>query len=286
MYAIQRLIRSKQSVGDDDAVCALQESLRRKQSRLASLPLLDRSCASHASVSNAAADKADRANFFSLFILCNGGDCDVSADAAAWRAFWDSVHVHFSVDIVLGGASDAAGCGAGVTIQSAMSQLLQAMQRSQAHRKFLFVFICCPITVSQPMSLRLPNGESLTLDYLHGWLGSLCAHDCLLVFDTGGNAFAQTALDVSRINNFSGSIISGNLGRVLCSERCSKSLSIRLGIGSELGVLSFAIIEALLSASSSLTCSQVRRPFHSLALQAFVVVEFANTFNSCLRLCS
>jgi hypothetical protein len=162
--------------------------------------------------------------------------------------------VHFTVEIMCGASQ---GCDGGFTVENAMAQVAAAMERSQAPRKFVFLFVGGPVAESDPRTLQLHDGQRVTFDRVHGWLGSLSQHECMAVFDTGGSAFAQTALDASCVNSFSGSIVSGCLGLVDAGVHCSASHPLHHGICSEMGLLSFTIIEALLSASTNLTCDEV-----------------------------
>jgi hypothetical protein len=252
------LIQCKQTEGDDNAVRTLKHILQRKQARVLSLPV---SKPEHLSQvhTNAASNQISHAQFFILNFI-NSGERSVSlSDATAWRMFWQSLQAEVAENIICGSCqdSDAADDPAGVTFQDAMAKISNALERSQSQRKFFFLFISCPISSSEPAALQLGNGQHLSFDYLHRWLGSLRCHQCLLVFDTGGSPPAQTAIDASRVSNFSGSIISGCMGRVHAGVLCNSKHPLRCSIGSEMGLLSFAIIEALLSANSNLTCDEV-----------------------------
>jgi hypothetical protein len=239
-------------------VRTLKHILQRKQARVLSLPVSKPELLSQIHT-NAASNQSSDAQFFILNFI-NSGEGRVSlSDAIAWRMFWQSLQAEVAVDIICGSCqdSDAASDPAGVTFQDAMAQISNALERSQSQRKFFFLFISCPISLSEPAALQLGNGQHLSFEYLHRWLGSLRCHQCLLVFDTGGSASAQTAIDASRVNNFSGSIISGCMGRVHAGVLCNAKHPLRCSIGSEMGLLSFAIIEALQSANSNLTCDEV-----------------------------
>jgi hypothetical protein len=230
-------------------VLALKDILLRKQTRLTSLSSRDLSSTQRHNAST----NFQRSNeeCFSLFIINKGESSSSAADAAAWRLFWQGLHVHFTVEIMCG-ASDAD-----ITVENAMAQVAAAMDRSQAPRKFVFLFLGGPVAESDPRALQLHDGQRVTFDRVHRWLGSLGQHECMVVFDTGGSAFVQTALDASCVNGFSGSIVSGCLGLVDAAVHCSASHPLRRGICSEMGLLSFTIIEALLSASTNLTCDEV-----------------------------
>ena len=186
-----------------------------------------------------------------------------ATDSLAWRKFWQHLHVQFSLDLVCEACegSDTGNGLSAVSVTNAMAQIADAMQKSRAQHKFLFLFISCPIAVSEPTALLLQNNQRLSFDYVHRWMGTLSKHDCLLVFDTNGNAFAQSALDSSRIDGFSGSIVCGCMGLTRAGVKCSPAHPLRCNIGREMGTLSFTIIEALLSAKSNLTCDQVRCTF-------------------------
>jgi len=261
------LINSKQSEGDDKAVRALKLILQRKQTRLLSLLPQEQVTPLQGELPAAHAQKRQVADCFSLSIINGGEGSCCWTDATAWRMFWQSLDVHFAADIVCGasqssGASAIGNVGVNVaTVAGAMAQIAEALEQSRAHRKFVFVFISCPVTSElQPMALQLQDGDSLAFDDLHGWLGSLCRHECLLVFDTGGSAVAQTAIDASLVTNFSGSIVSGCMGRLPAGTQCSAAHPLRYAIGSEMGLLSFAVIEALLLANTNLTCGEVTTP--------------------------
>ncbi len=203
--------------------------------------------------------RSDDEMFILNVINCSEGSCGAT-DAAAWRMLWQSLPARVAVDLVCGSSkdSDAAAGRTGVSVENAMAHIADALQRSAARRKFVFVYISCPVAASQRAALQLGDGRHLSFDHLHAWLGSLCSHDLFLVFETGGAASAQAALDASSVNNFSGSIVSGSMGRMLAGMPCNPQHPFHRGIGGEMSMLSFVIIEALLSANSHLTCDEVR----------------------------
>ena len=254
-------------------MCALSLILQRKQTRILSLLPPKQSLPSQGEYRH----KLERpvADCFSLSIINGGEGSCCWTDAAAWRLFWQSLDVQFTEEFVFGGSNSSGAPADGhvgfkaATVASSMRQIAQALQQSRAHRKFLFLFVSCPVAANEhpqfpseiePAALQLEDGDSLAFDDLHSWLGSLCRHECLLVFDTGGSAIAQTAIDASLVSNFSGCIVSGCMGRVPAGTHCSPAHPLRHGIGSEMGLLSFAFIEALLLANTNLTCDEVTSP--------------------------
>jgi hypothetical protein len=255
VLAIQRLIQAKQREGDDKVVRNLKENLLRKQARMFHLS----SKVSQVESNYSAFNHRPNEECFSLMIVNNCEGFSGATDALAWRMFWQVLRVHFAAEVVCGTpkGSDAASEGTKKSVERALAQIADVMEKSRAQRKFLFVFISCPVSESNPAALQLDSGQRVTFQRLHEWLGSLSEHECMLVFETGGSAFAQTAIDASCVQGFSGSVVCGCLGLVDASVHCSSSHPLRFGIGSDMGLLSFTIIEALLAASTSLRCDEV-----------------------------
>jgi hypothetical protein len=274
LIAIQRLMQSKQKVGDDQAVRALKHIMHRKQTRVLSLSPPKPVVSSQVHNNLSALYEACDAEYYCLTIT-NGFEARGTTDSLAWRQFWQHLHVQFSVDLVCE-ACEGSDTGKGLSaasVTNAMAQIADAMEKSRAKHKFLFLFISCPIAVSEPTALLLQNNQRLSFDYVHRWMGTLAKHECLLVFDTNGNAFAQSALDSSRIDGFSGSIVCGCMGLTRAGVKCNSAHPLRCNIGREMGMLSFTIIEALLSAKSILTCDQVRCIFIQPFISSFVEVH-------------
>ncbi len=267
LLAIQRLIRTKQKDGDDDAVRTLKENLLRKQMHTLHVSSKEASTSQFDAAHSAFKDPSNE-ECFSLMILNKSEGRSGATDVLAWRMFWQGLQVHFNAAASCGSLqdSDAASGRVENSVERAMTHIADAMAHSAAQRKFLFLFISCPVLESDPAALQLDNGQRITFERLHEWLGSLCQHECFLVFDTGGSAFAQTAIDASCVKGFSGSMVSGCLGLVDTSVSCCSLHPFHRGIGSDMGLLSFTIIEALLSASTNLRCDEVRLcPFQSVS---------------------
>jgi hypothetical protein len=259
LLAIQRLIQSKRKDGDENAVRTLKQNLYRKQARVSHLWSKE-TLPSQVENSCSAFNGRPHEECFSFMIINQSEGCSGATDASAWRMFWQGLRVHFMVDLLCCAVqgSDTANYRTEASVERSMALIADAIQNSQAQRKFMFFFISCPVSESEPASLLLDSGQRITFNRLHEWLGSLSQHDCMLVFETGGNAFAQTALDVSCIKGFSGSIVSGCLGLADAGVICSPTHPWHLGICVDMGLLSFTIIEALLSASTNLRCDEVR----------------------------
>jgi hypothetical protein len=259
LLAIQRLMQSKQADGDDKAVRALKHIMHRKQMRVLSMSPQTPQVHNDLAVQHEVSDT----DCYCLSITNEMEGSSGATDALAWRMFWQHLHVQFSLDLVCDSSegSNSGNSLSGGSVTNSMAQIADAMGKSQAQHKFLFLFISCPITVSEPQALLLRNRQQLSFNYVHRWMGALSKHVCLLVFDTGGNAFAQSAIDSNRINGFDGSIVCGHMGRVRAGVKCSSAHPLRRNIGREMGLLSFTIIDALLSANSNLTCDQVRYSF-------------------------
>jgi hypothetical protein len=275
IVAIQRMMQSKQQAGDDKAVRALKHIMHRKQMRVLSLSPPKPVVSSQVHNNLSALYETSDAECYCLTITNGAKASSGTTDSLAWRKFWQHLRVQFSLDLVCE-ACEGSDTGKGLSaasVTNAMAQIADAMEKSRAQHKFLFLFISCPIAVSEPTALLLQNNQRLSFDYVHRWMGTLCKHDCLLVFDTNGNAFAQSALDSSRIDSFSGSIVCGCMGLTSAGVKCNPAHPLRCNIGREMGMLSFTIIEALLSAKSILTCDQVRCIFIQPFISSFIEIH-------------